>query len=169
MKYETVELEINVAELRLGMHVIRLDRPWGETDFVLQGFVVQRQQDIDALQDQCQRVVIEGRVKPTEADPDLALEFVLMIGIYSPGSVVEMTNGEAGIVIAANPKNRRRPQVILVRDAQKRLPEKHRVIDMSLGPADAQGAEYVIATEVPDGTYGIVLQQFIDDGLVLGH
>ena len=37
MRYETVELEIDVSELRVGMHVVRLDRPWEDPDFLLQG------------------------------------------------------------------------------------------------------------------------------------
>lgn len=109
------------------------------------------------------------RFRGTQFDPDLATEFVLMIGIFPPGSLVEMTNGEAGIVIAANPKNKRRPKVILVRDAEKQRPEKYRTIDMSLGVSDVSGEEYVIAREVPDGTHDIVLQRFIEEGLVLGH
>lgn len=74
MKYETVELEVNVDELRVGMHVVRLDRPWSETDFLLQGFIIQSQNEIDALADQCRRVVIEGRAKPDGADESALLK-----------------------------------------------------------------------------------------------
>lgn len=69
MRYETTELEIDVSELQIGMHVIKLDRPWEETDFLLQGFIIQRQDDIDALQSQCRKVTIEGKVKNPEYEP----------------------------------------------------------------------------------------------------
>jgi hypothetical protein len=63
MRYETIELEIDVSELRLGMHVIRLDCDWEDTDFLFQGFIIQSHDDIDDLQTQCRKVVIEGKVK----------------------------------------------------------------------------------------------------------
>lgn len=109
------------------------------------------------------------RMRGTQFDTDLANVFIRMIGIYPPGSIVEMTNGEVGIVVAANPRNKRRPKVILVRDMQKQPRAKMRVVDMSRNVKDLDGEEYLIAKEVPDKTYGISLQQFLDDGLVLGH
>lgn len=411
MGYETVELQIDVSDLTIGMHVIRLDRPWAETDFLLQGFIIQKQDDIDALQSQCRTVVIEGKVKNTEPaiyqntgaggpgsrkrvtyinkvgtdqeireasgyyaeakavatsimsglrvgraldlnkarrvvddcvdsilrnddalllltklknkdnytaehclnvsilsaafgkklglleeeirtlglcgllhdigkakvpigilqkpggltpeeyaimqnhsswgrdmlmalprvvhaavdvaydhherldgkgyprglvdfqipyfakivaivdtydaitshraynkarssmealeiihrgrgsqfDPDLTREFVQMIGIYPPGSVVELTSGEVAIVIASNPKNRRKPKVMLVRDASKRRPAKYRLLDLGKTPRDHADEAREITREVPDGTYGVVLQRFIDKGLTLGY
>lgn len=36
---ELVEAQIDVADLEIGMHVIRLDRPWEETDFLMQGLL----------------------------------------------------------------------------------------------------------------------------------
>ena len=431
MRYETVELEIDVSELRVGMHVVRLDRPWEETDFLLQGFVIQRQDDIDALQSQCRRVVIEGKVKNTESeipqaksrtsvksrfsifhgpathqassetgnpqarkrvtyinkvsvdkeirkaaghyaeaksfaasimsglrvgrtldlnkarevvdncvdsilrnedalllltklknkdsytaehllnvsilsaafgkklglleeeirtlglsgllhdigkakvpvdllqkpgpltpeehgimqnhanwgrdmlmalprvvhaavdvaynhherldgrgyprglvdpqipyfakivaivdtydaitsnraydrarssrealeiihrfrgiqfDPELAREFVLLIGIYPPGAIVEMKSGEVAIVIASNPKNRRKPKVVLVRDENKQRPQKYQLLDLKNEPLNSAGEPFEIMKEIPDGTYGIVLKRFIDNGLTL--
>ncbi len=71
MYTETTELEIPTSELRIGMHVIRLDRPWEETDFLLQGFVVRDRDEIQALQAQCHTVTIEGKVRnePRPAAP----------------------------------------------------------------------------------------------------
>ena len=33
--------------LRKGMYVSRLDRPWGESDFLFQGFYIKTQDDIE--------------------------------------------------------------------------------------------------------------------------
>jgi HD-GYP domain-containing protein (c-di-GMP phosphodiesterase class II) len=52
------EIEIPVKQLKLGMHVIRLDRPWLDTDFSLQGFVIKSPEQIKRLATQCQFVVI---------------------------------------------------------------------------------------------------------------
>ena len=35
--------EISVDELKLGMYVSKLDRPWTETPFVFQGFILRSQ------------------------------------------------------------------------------------------------------------------------------
>jgi HD-GYP domain-containing protein (c-di-GMP phosphodiesterase class II) len=109
------------------------------------------------------------RFRGTQFDPDLAREFVQMIGIYPPGSIVEMKTGEVAIVIASNPKNRRRPRIMMVRDANKERLPKFRLMDLSLKPRNDDGQVLEIGKEVPDGTYGVVLQRFIDSGLTLGH
>ena len=109
------------------------------------------------------------RFRGTQIDPDLAREFVQMIGIYPPGSIVEMKTGEVAIVIASNPKNRRRPRIMMVRDANKERLPKFRLMDLSLKPRNDDGQVLEIGKEVPDGTYGVVLQRFIDSGLTLGH
>tara|TARA_R110001592_G_scaffold336019_1_gene621117 strand:- start:17807 stop:19132 length:1326 start_codon:yes stop_codon:yes gene_type:complete len=54
------EIEIPVSQLRLGMHVIRLDRPWLETDFKLQGFVIKDPSQIKRLKRQCQYVIVHS-------------------------------------------------------------------------------------------------------------
>jgi hypothetical protein len=40
---------------------------------------------------------------------------------------------------------------------------------LSRNPHNDAGEPFEIAKEVPDGTYGIVLQRFIDNGLTFGH
>ena len=56
------EIEIPVNQLKLGMHVIRLDRPWLETDFPLQGFVINDPNQIKRLKNQCHSVVIHSSI-----------------------------------------------------------------------------------------------------------
>jgi hypothetical protein len=48
----TCELEercMDVADLQVGMYVYRLDRPWEETPFPLQGLVLTSMESIQAL------------------------------------------------------------------------------------------------------------------------
>lgn len=107
------------------------------------------------------------RFRGVQFDPELAREFVLLVGIYPPGSIVEMTSGEVAIVIASNRKNRRKPKVMLVRDTNKQRPEKYQFLDLQKSALNSLGEPFEILREVPDGTYGIVLQRFIDNGLSL--
>ncbi|WP_077529959.1 HD-GYP domain-containing protein [Vreelandella utahensis] len=60
-KTEPVEIRVSVTELQLGMTVTRLDRSWLETNFPVQGVVIRHAADIQALQEQCRYVYVEGQ------------------------------------------------------------------------------------------------------------
>lgn len=100
-------------------------------------------------------------------DEELANAFIQMIGIYPPGSIVEMVNGEVGIVIQSHPKHKLKPRVLMVREADKSPMSPFRVLDLQTSPVDNAGTVYRIAREVPDGTHGIVLQEFVEQGLIV--
>ncbi|WP_162823647.1 HD-GYP domain-containing protein [Lysobacter sp. TY2-98] len=53
------EREIEADQVRLGMFVCRLDRPWTETPFPLQGFYVHELSQIETLRNYCRRVWID--------------------------------------------------------------------------------------------------------------
>ncbi len=57
---------VDVGDLRLGMYVAQLDRPWLETPFLFQGFELRSQEELDQLRQHCQYVYID-----TEQGPDL--------------------------------------------------------------------------------------------------
>ena len=52
-------IKIDVKDLKIGMYVSKLDRPWLETSFWFQGFELKTQADIEAVQRQCQYVFID--------------------------------------------------------------------------------------------------------------
>lgn len=52
--------QIDVRDLKIGMYVSKLDRPWLETNFLFQGFELKTQADIDAVQKQCDFVFIDA-------------------------------------------------------------------------------------------------------------
>jgi len=51
--------KVEVARLALGMYVTELDRPWIDTPFMLQGFLLDDQADIDTLMSICQFVFVD--------------------------------------------------------------------------------------------------------------
>lgn len=53
------QIQINVSDLTLGMFVSRLDRPWKNTPFPLQGFHVRTSEDIASLKSYCDHVYID--------------------------------------------------------------------------------------------------------------
>ena len=45
--------------LKKGMYVSRLDRPWGESNFLFQGFYIKTQDDIEQIKRQCESIYID--------------------------------------------------------------------------------------------------------------
>ena len=66
------EVKIPVQNLKLGMYVARLDRPWSETPIALQGFQIQSVGSIALLQEHCSYVYID--VRKSEAHQPRAYE-----------------------------------------------------------------------------------------------
>ncbi len=56
---EIEERTIDVSELRIGMFVCRLDRPWEGTPFPLQGFLIEDELQLGSLRDLCREVTID--------------------------------------------------------------------------------------------------------------
>jgi len=51
--------KVDVQDLRIGMYVSGLDRPWIETPFLFQGFPIQAQEELNELQRLCQYVYVD--------------------------------------------------------------------------------------------------------------
>ncbi len=58
--------QVSVEELQLGVYVAELDRPWTETPFMFQGFVLKDEKQLEVLKQHCKQVTID-----TEKGPDL--------------------------------------------------------------------------------------------------
>jgi len=64
---EIVKTRVDVTELKPGMYVCELDRPWLGTPFLLQGFIIDSNQDIETLAQFCSYVYIDERNSRTPA------------------------------------------------------------------------------------------------------
>lgn len=53
-----MKITVDVAQLKIGMYVCELDRPWRETPFLFQGFEIQSPDEIAQLRQYCRQVVI---------------------------------------------------------------------------------------------------------------
>ncbi|HEX6930206.1 MAG TPA: HD-GYP domain-containing protein [Gammaproteobacteria bacterium] len=51
--------KVGVAELELGMYVAELDRPWTESPFLFQGFLIESEEDLEKLRTTCKFVIID--------------------------------------------------------------------------------------------------------------
>jgi cyclic di-GMP phosphodiesterase len=81
---------IPVDELRFGMYIAELDRPWTDTPFMFQGFVLSTQPQLDALKKYCATVTIDVERSP-------ALEPAVPRVAYPERAPVEQEIGPAKI------------------------------------------------------------------------
>lgn len=99
-------------------------------------------------------------------DEDLVIRFIDSVGIFPPGSIVEMINKEVGIVLS-NTSDKLRPRVIMILDASGE-PTAQRIVDLSQMDTDNEGNIYQIKTTHSDGAYGIDVGDFQRAGLRMG-
>ncbi|MGR9073713.1 MAG: HD-GYP domain-containing protein [Gammaproteobacteria bacterium] len=98
-------------------------------------------------------------------DPSLVIKFIECIGIYPPGSVVEMNNGEIAVVVEVNPSHKIRPKIITLLDEDGNRKEE-RVVDLAKLDLDASGHEYRIKKIVKPSDFGIDLKDLYQKGFL---
>ena len=54
-----MRIKMDVEQVRIGMYVAALDRPWLESPFLFQGFVVETEDDLETLRKHCNYVFID--------------------------------------------------------------------------------------------------------------
>lgn len=98
-------------------------------------------------------------------DVKLGQEFIDCIGLYPPGSVVELHSGEIGLVISTNYRHRHLPKVMLLRDSEKQpLPE----LVVNLEKVAAMGSNLqLIKNVLPNGAHGVRVETYVEKGLTL--
>ncbi|MDH3714010.1 MAG: HD-GYP domain-containing protein [Gammaproteobacteria bacterium] len=101
-------------------------------------------------------------------DDKLTEKFVECVGVYPPGSIVEMTNGEIGIVLSVHPEHKLNPRVIMVRDAEKK-PRHERIVHLRHADLDGEGAPYKVRKTHANGEFGVSLKEYLERGLRLGE
>ena len=85
--------EIPVEELTFGMYVSKLDRPWTETPFVFQGFVLKSEKQIDILKKYCKCVYVDPEKEDlAEIEKVSAAEIAKVRGttVYREAASVEL-------------------------------------------------------------------------------
>jgi len=91
----------------------------------------------------------------------LVEQFIQCLGIYPVGSIVELNNGEVGIVIAVELDKRLQPKLMLVRDQLKKAYSPPRIINLALHSSDNKASNYEIHKVLEPGDYGIDLKSYL--------
>lgn len=102
--------------------------------------------------------LLNAQANSKKIDPLLCASFIAYLGFYPPGALVELHSGEVAIVLKSNLAHRLRPQLLVVRDAEKNPVE--RLLDLAKKPVDDKGREYKIKLVHPPGHLGIEVSQY---------
>ncbi len=106
--------------------------------------------------------------RATHFDDRLAKEFIKFVGLYPPGTLVELVNGMIGIVLASNPEQNRLPKIIVVLDRDKRMCKEkiYNLIQINEGHLEE---EFLIKRSLVDGEYGVSIKAYQEKGLIFGR
>jgi len=104
--------------------------------------------------------------KATRFDLELLLKFIKWRSIYPPGTIVELANGEVGIVIGSKETNRLKPRIMLVLDEYKE-PCKETIIDLSKLQPEMHNSGLRIIQAFENSAFGIDIQEYAEKGLVI--
>lgn len=129
---------VNVESLEIGMYVSALDRPWLETPFLFQGFLIQDSGDIAALRKHCRHVFVDPEESAVEIDPAAFTASVLARTVPHPKPVSSAPENDepAGSVYSdigelrrelADAKERHEQAMRLIRDVMDVLSEGGRL------------------------------------------
>ncbi len=101
----------------------------------------------------------------THFDSELALAFIKSVGLYPPGSMVELKNGMVGLVLEANRERRHLPKVILLKQGSEPL-KREKIVDLMQIENGKLEEDYLIRDTLPDGSFGIFVGEYREKGLI---
>ena len=84
-------------------------------------------------------------------NPVLLEQFVQCVGLYPIGTIIELDNGEVGVVIQQNRVQRSRPRILLLLDIHKAHLPGYKVIDLR----DPAHAGMHVVKSLPHDAYGL--------------
>jgi len=99
----------------------------------------------------------------TEFEAHFVIQFINCIGFYPQGNLVELSNGEIGIVAEQNKSDRLKPKILLILDENKKTANE-RILDLASDVSDINGIPYEIKKILCPHDYGIDLMKFYHDG-----
>jgi HD-GYP domain-containing protein (c-di-GMP phosphodiesterase class II) len=86
---------------------------------------------------------------------DIVEQLLQCMSVYPTGSLVELSTGEVGIVVAQNQARRLRPRVMLLLDSQKQAYANYPVVDLLTYNDDKPAHPMEIIASPEPGAYGL--------------
>ncbi|MCW8830726.1 MAG: HD-GYP domain-containing protein [Gammaproteobacteria bacterium] len=94
---------------------------------------------------------------------ELVEQFLQCLGVYPTGSLVEMSSGEVGMIMAQNRVQRLKPKIMMLLDENKKPYEVSKIVDLTVDTTDASGLELSIISGLQSGAYGIDPTKVLED------
>jgi len=91
---------------------------------------------------------------------ELVEALIQAIGIYPAGTIVELTSGEVGIVVAESRNRRLLPKVILVLNRKKQNYPRAKLVDLQDTQSSYQDKPISIARSLEPGAFGIDIGRY---------
>ena len=101
------------------------------------------------------------KARGTQFDERLALQFIKTIGLYPPGTIVELANGYLGIVLERSQKYQQLPKVLLLKDPMDKKIKKE-LLDLILVEQGKKDRSFLIKNDHPDGYKGLKVVDYQD-------
>lgn len=87
---------------------------------------------------------------------ELVEQFIACLGVFPTGSLVELGNGQVGVVMTQNPSRRLRPRIMLLTGPDKQLLPQFQPLDLMEQPEDLPLDEQLnVVASLPVGAYGL--------------
>ncbi len=90
----------------------------------------------------------------------LVEQFAQCVGIFPIGSLVELNSGEIAIVLAHNRTQRFLPSIMIICDASRKPYAAPVTLDLRTAGPNPAGVSYAIASDLPQGAYGIDAKKY---------
>jgi len=105
------------------------------------------------------------QISDKQLDSGLVIKFIESLGIYPPGNIVELGNGEVAIVVETNYIQRLKPRITILLDKDKKR-IKPRLLDLAKLDLDETDKSYTIKRIVRADKYGFDLNKLYKMRLV---
>ena len=96
-------------------------------------------------------------------DKQLVEEFMSCMGIYPVGTIVELNDGQTGIVLSATAKTRLRPIVLLIKDNNHTYYKQRRVFNLSSQTWDEKSTRLEIKQVIEPKECDINVKQILEE------
>lgn len=113
------------------------------------------------------RCIYEERGK--QFDEELAIAFIKMVGLYPPGSIVELSNGQVGLVMESNQHLKHLPKVMIILNKHKERLTQFKPVDLAGISIGDVSKDYLIQKVWLDGSFGLYIKDFQKAGLIFQY
>lgn len=92
--------------------------------------------------------------------PELVEQFLQCLGVFPTGTLIEMSTGEVGVVLAQNKTRRLMPKVMMLMNSDKKFYDEYKIIDLMKMSQNETGEPTSVLRGLDPGTYGIDPSEF---------